>query len=644
MTRPKLNEDTIKKLPVPDRGNRVTYFAGDKLQGLVAPPGFGVRVTKAGVRAFILNYRVGGRERRITIGMFPTWSALRALREGRELRQRIDRGEDPLAERDASRAPEPKTKTIADLLDEHVERYVNKNQLRSAANIKSAFERLVKPRIGGKGVYELRRSDVVMMLDEIEDENGPVMADHTLASVRKAFNWYATRDDQFIPPIVSGMARTKPTERARSRILADDEIRDLWEALDIIATETVKTKPWLAPYPRYVKVLLLTGARRDEVGGMTWDEISNSGDVWTVPAARYKTKLDHEVPVTDVVRALIGTRDGHAGRFVFNNGGRAGFRTHAWAKKVLEAEIAKLRAARGAPPADRWTLHDLRRTARSLMSRARVPTDHAERAIGHVPAGVRRVYDRHQYTDEKRAALETLAALVERILHPPSGNVAHLDEKRVSRGRRKPSHEVSADDAAQSLEIMDLLARMDWDVVRPVSVDAQTQEEMRRAMIAGFGEFEQVAEAWFKSIGAERVPYPPGGKDAYTFGDPKKRLDPSRVDTMHQLRAGWEALRRAAVAPDDEVFTAELFSALQFYLWKLAQIGAASLRASIQPRGSRNAIRDRKIDAAYQKFRRDHPKGSVEKFIGSSHWPSDVKELDTSTVMKIIGTTRKIGN
>src|SRR6516162_11159389 len=95
----RLNEEVIKHLPPPRAGNRITYFAGAKIQGAKAPRGFGVRITAAGARAFILNYRLRGREYRFTIGAWPDWSALKAVREARDLRQRIDRGENPLDDR-----------------------------------------------------------------------------------------------------------------------------------------------------------------------------------------------------------------------------------------------------------------------------------------------------------------------------------------------------------------------------------------------------------------------------------------------------------------------------------------------------------------------------------------------------------------
>ena len=234
MTHGKLNEETVKRLAVPEIGNRVTYFAGAMIQGAKAPRGFGVRVTAAGARAFMLNYRLRGREHRFTIGAWPDWSALKAVREARSLRQRIDRGENPIEDR----TPSPATETVASILDAFVAQHVrNKNQpLRSADEYESAFKRLVKPRIGKLGIYEVRRSHVIKMLDEIEHANGPVMADRTLAYLRKAFNWYAIRDDQFNAPVVRGMGRIKPKDRARTRVLSDEEIRFIWPVLGQLGT------------------------------------------------------------------------------------------------------------------------------------------------------------------------------------------------------------------------------------------------------------------------------------------------------------------------------------------------------------------------------------------------------------------------
>jgi Arm DNA-binding domain len=250
----RLSEAIVKTLPLPPTGNKVHYFAGAILQGQPAPRGFGVRVTAAGVKSFVLNYRIKGREYRYTIGRYPEWSALRAVRQARELRQRIDRGENPLDDR----APAPTVKTVAEVLDDFISRYArNKDRpLRSADEYERAFNRLVRPAIGKLAIYDVRRSNVVEMLDKIEDQSGPVMADRTLAYLRKAFNWHATRDDRFVPPIVRGMARTKARERARERILSDDEVRIIWPKLpsppsslpsgDLLGRRSCTQQNWLS--------------------------------------------------------------------------------------------------------------------------------------------------------------------------------------------------------------------------------------------------------------------------------------------------------------------------------------------------------------------------------------------------------------
>src|SRR5258707_15435946 len=133
-----LSEETIKRLPLPAKGNSISYFAGAIIQGAKAPRGFGVRVTASGARAFIINYRLRGREHRFTIGAWPDWSALKAVREARNLRQRVDRGEDPLKDR----APIPAAKSVSSVIDNFMTRYVRNKErpLRSANQIQSAFD------------------------------------------------------------------------------------------------------------------------------------------------------------------------------------------------------------------------------------------------------------------------------------------------------------------------------------------------------------------------------------------------------------------------------------------------------------------------------------------------------------------------
>jgi integrase len=408
----KLSEETIKRLPVPETGNKVHYFAGQVLQGTSAPRGFGVRVTAAGARAYVLNYRLKGREYRFTIGAFPDWSALKAVREARALRQRVDRGENPLDDR----KPEVAGKTVADVLDDFIERYA-KVKLRRWKEVESAFNRLVKPVVGKRGVYDLRRSDVAEMLDKIEDGSGPVAADRTRAYFRKALSWYGERDDRFILGASIVRVERRAAGTTRSRILSDDELRIIWPVLGESGT-----------FGALLKGLLLTAARRIEIAGMALSEIDKDG-IWEIPAERYKTKRPHALPISKAMLALIEEQP--EGEYVFPSRDGTPFSGFARRKAMLDKAIKAAMRAAAKPgekvkPLPHWTLHDLRRTARTLMARAGVRPDISERVLGHVIQGVAAVYDRHDYEAEKRDALEKLAGLVERIVNPPPANVVPM--------------------------------------------------------------------------------------------------------------------------------------------------------------------------------------------------------------------------
>lgn len=395
--------------------------------------GFVVRKLPSGAATYGYRYRdkTTARQRWIGLGLHGSITSEEARGLAKKRAGEVADARDPVAEREATRAEAAKellaeTNTVDAILDEFVKRHASK--LRSADQVEHALDTYVRPEIGSKSIYDVKRSEVVTMLDKVEDQAGPVMADRVLAHVRKAFNWQAARDDEFKSPIVRGMARTKPKERARKRVLADDEIRDVWRALDTAAVPSC--------YPRFVKSLLLCMTRRNESADMSSAEID--GDLWTIPGERYKNKLDHVIPLTPAAKALIGDKPQGFKRnawFIFSTtGGAKPFSGFSKAKKVLNAEIAKIRKADGREKMARWTLHDLRRTARSLMSRAKVPADHAERALGHVIGGVRETYDRYEYLDEKRDAFERLAGLVDLILKPPADNVVQLARTNSERG------------------------------------------------------------------------------------------------------------------------------------------------------------------------------------------------------------------
>ena len=218
------------------------------------------------------------------------------------------------------------------------------------------------------------------------------MADRTLAIVRRILNWHASRSDEFRSPVVRGMARTKPKARARERTLTDDELRAVWAVAE-------------GPFGHLIRFLLLTATRRGEAANAHRSEFTK-GD-WIIPGRRYKTGTDHLVPLSSAALALLAKLPSK--RFIFStDGGETPISGFSKFKRGFD----KVSGVSG------WTLHDCRRTARSLMSRAGIPADHAERALGHTMAGVRGTYDRHEFYEEKRKAFEALAALIAQIVDP----------------------------------------------------------------------------------------------------------------------------------------------------------------------------------------------------------------------------------
>src|SRR5262249_7605037 len=148
------------------------------------------------------------------------------------------------------------------------------------------------------------------LLDIIEDTNGAAQADMVLAIIRRIMNWFATRDDDFRSPIVKGMARRRPSEHGRERVLNDDELRRVWQAAD--NTE--------GPFGYYVKFLLLTAARRNEAAHMTWDEVSELA--WKLPAARNKVKVDLVRPLSAAALTVLANVPPIAGtKYVFSSDG-----------------------------------------------------------------------------------------------------------------------------------------------------------------------------------------------------------------------------------------------------------------------------------------------------------------------------------
>jgi integrase len=228
----------------------------------------------------------------------------------------------------------------------------------------------------------------------VSDNNGSPTAGLTFAYLSRVMNWHAGRDDDFRSPLVRGMGVHQSKAR-RDRVLSDEEIRPVWFAADQAGV-----------FGQYVRFLLLTATRRNEAAHMVRAEVV--GDMWTIPAERMKAKAEHVVPLSAAALDVLAKRPNN-GEFIFTMDGLRPLGSFGHFKAKLDQAVTLSKP---------WTLHDLRRTARSLMSRAGVSADIAERCLAHVIGGVRGVYDRHAYLEEKRAAFEKLAAEIERIVAP----------------------------------------------------------------------------------------------------------------------------------------------------------------------------------------------------------------------------------
>ncbi len=387
--------------------------------------GFVVRCLPSGVVTYGFRYRQkrGGKRRWMGLGLHGQVTPDQARTIAQRYAGNVAEGRDPLAEQVEAKAKAKGAQTVGDILDRFIKDYARPKGLRSTDDTESLFDRLVKPKIGSVAVHDLRKSHLVDMLDKIAKENGPTLADRMLAHTRRALNWYeaSSGDDSFRVPVVRGMAKTSPRERARQRVLSADEMREIAAAL-----------PSVHPvFAGIVWSLMYSAQRRDEIARLRWDEID--GDRIIIPAERYKTKRDNVVPVTPKLKELIAAQPRRMKcPFVFTTNGKTPFSGFSKCKAVLDAAInARRKVDEKKDTMPNWRLHDLRRTARTQMAAAGVTNDIAERVLGHAMETIRGTYDRHAYEAEKRDALERLGAAIDRILNPPTGNVVEIDRRRA---------------------------------------------------------------------------------------------------------------------------------------------------------------------------------------------------------------------
>lgn len=393
----KLSEAIIRAAEPPERGQRLIF---DDHRD--APRGFGLRITRAGGKSFVLRYTADGVERRKTLGEWPTWSLAAARQEAQALRRRIDRGEDVLEIERAAR----RELTVAEAAARYCERHAA--GLRSGAVIRRYFDRDVVPALGRQKLKAVRRADLIRLVED-KAADAPRAAALLLVHLKGLFAWAEDRELIEANPaagIRPGKLNRALKPRARARVLDDAEIRQLWACAETCGLHRLTA---LA-----LKLVLLTGQRPGEVAGMRWDELD--GDTWTIPAARrLKTETEHTVPLPATALQLIEAAREEVQRLGrrrrgWNDGGYVFATRNGSSLTVgaLDRGVSRYRAALGNRDhagAGHWTPHDLRRTCRTGLSAAGVPEEIAERVIGHRHQGIVATYNQHRYDAEKREAL-----------------------------------------------------------------------------------------------------------------------------------------------------------------------------------------------------------------------------------------------
>lgn len=373
-------------------------------------PGFAARRLETGV-SFILKYRTAqGRQRWYTVGRFGALTVEQARKNAIGLRGEIANQGDPQQKKTSSRERDGSDSTLASVVDLFMARHGDK--LRTAYEYRRVFHREVVPKLGKKPIAEIGKHEIINLLER-KAVTAPVQARHVYSKLRRLFSWAVKRGIIAASPMA---AMEPPAEMPeRDRVLSDDELR--------MVVAAIQERGW--PFTGALMVLLLTLQRRNEVAGMRWSELALEGDnpTWTIPAERSKNGKSHLVPLSRPVVAILQNVPKVEGcDFVFTTTGTSVVSGFSRPKIAIDAHVHELRkkAAKlvrkdpdGIEPLPRWTYHDFRRTGVTILAeRKGFPPHVVDKLLNHVPTslkGVARIYNRAEYLDERRSALNAWA-------------------------------------------------------------------------------------------------------------------------------------------------------------------------------------------------------------------------------------------
>jgi integrase len=359
-------------------------------------PGFGLRLREGGSRTWIYQYWLGERSRRMTLGKWPKLSANSARELLDRLAAKVALGQDPAADKFESRA---RKETFQEIADAYLAAQAKRLKPRSLDEVRRHLKNHATT-LQNRPIANIQRRDVAELLTTIADQNGPVSANRTRSSISAMFNW-ATR---------AGLADANPAaftnkedERSRSRVLSPGELREIWTALPE------------GDYGTIIKLLVLSAQRRTEIGDLRWSEIDARRRTITLPSERVKNGRAHVIPIADPVRSILKARSRTNGRdFVFGYGD-GGFSGWSRCKERLDATIN----ARRKKPIEEWTVHDVRRSAATMMAEIGIQPHVVEAILNHVSGhkdGIAGVYNHAQYHEAMQIALDKWSRYVLKIV------------------------------------------------------------------------------------------------------------------------------------------------------------------------------------------------------------------------------------
>jgi integrase len=406
---------TQKTIPGPE-------LLGDRKEAIIFDdeiPGFGLRLRERGSRTWIFQYALGNKQRRVTFGRYPALSAEDARKQAGQLHAKVKLGSDPATEKVESRARASET------FEATVHPFLKRQKRRLKARSYIEAERYLLKHFApfhGLPIASIGRRTVAARLAQLADENGPVAADRARAWLSAFFAW-AMREGLVDGNPVVGTNR--PAEsKPRERVLKDGELREIWRALGD------------DQFGDIVRLLILTGQRREEIGGLRWSEVIDpaTGKLTCelrLAAERTKNGRLHVVPLSDMAHVVVAAQPRRLNRALVFGEGQGGFGGFGHCKTRLDKRILEGRKAQDgkAKPMAPWRLHDIRRTVATGMANLGVAPHVIEAVLNHVSGtkkGIAGVYNRSSYEREVRAALLLWADQVRSIVEQSERKVVPL--------------------------------------------------------------------------------------------------------------------------------------------------------------------------------------------------------------------------